>query len=185
MAVLTKMAFAAALKERLKTTPLDNIRVKDIAADVGVNRQTFYYHFTDIYALVEWMFEEEAKKIVTDNFRQHNIGEIMRSVILRLEEDKVVLKNIYVSLNRQLLDDYLRKWVRPIVSIAIRDAARGSNVLEEDLEFIINVYETVVMALAFEFIETDITFDYGNKLEKLSIIMDGDIEETIRRFEKK
>ena len=63
MAVLTKKALAAALKERLKTNTLDNIRVKDIAEDVGVNRQTFYYHFTDIYALVEWMFEEEAKKI--------------------------------------------------------------------------------------------------------------------------
>ncbi len=184
MAVLTKKALAGALRERLKTTALDNIRVKDIAEDVGVNRQTFYYHFADIYALVAWMFEEEAKKMMKESFREHNISEIMRSVVLRLEEEKVILKNIYVSINRQLLDDYLRKWVRPIVAVAISDAAEGSTISEEDLTFIIDVYETVVMALAFEFIETDMTFDYANKLEKLSIIMNGDIEETIRRFEK-
>ena len=25
-----------------------------------VNRQTFYYHFDDVYDLLEWVFEEDA-----------------------------------------------------------------------------------------------------------------------------
>jgi AcrR family transcriptional regulator len=40
--------------------PLDKITVIDIVTDCGVNRQTFYYHFQDIYDLIEWLFLDEA-----------------------------------------------------------------------------------------------------------------------------
>ena len=34
--------------------PLSKITVTDITEDCGISRMTFYYHFKDIYDLVEW-----------------------------------------------------------------------------------------------------------------------------------
>ena len=45
----TKQALAASLKKLLRRKFLDDITVKEIVADCTVNRQTFYYHFQDIY----------------------------------------------------------------------------------------------------------------------------------------
>ena len=56
----TKKALAESLKNLLLQKPLNKITISDIADDCGINRMTFYYHFKDIYDLVEWTCAEEA-----------------------------------------------------------------------------------------------------------------------------
>ena len=55
MANITKLALEAALKKELLTKPLDKITINDLAEDCGISRMAFYYHFKDIYDLVEWV----------------------------------------------------------------------------------------------------------------------------------
>lgn len=52
----------ASLKNLLLQKPLHKITISDIADDCGINRMTFYYHFKDIYDLVEWSCQEDAAK---------------------------------------------------------------------------------------------------------------------------
>ncbi|MDP4157639.1 MAG: TetR family transcriptional regulator, partial [Bacillota bacterium] len=63
----TKAVFASSLKKMLEKKTLDHITVKDIVQDCGVSRQAFYYHFNDIYQLVEWIFKEETLEALADN----------------------------------------------------------------------------------------------------------------------
>ena len=55
-----KHDLAEALCQLLETKTLEKIAVKDIVARCGVNRQTFYYHFHDVYDLMRWIFDREA-----------------------------------------------------------------------------------------------------------------------------
>ena len=64
MSQVTKRALAASLTKLLSQKPLDKVTVKDIIEDCGVNRQTFYYHFKDIYDLVDWIFLEMASEFL-------------------------------------------------------------------------------------------------------------------------
>ena len=64
MSGLTKRMLAQSLIKLLYQEPLSGITVQQIADDCGVNRQTFYYHFQDIYALLEWIFEEDARQLL-------------------------------------------------------------------------------------------------------------------------
>ena len=50
-----KRALEASLKKLLLQKPLNKITINDITEDCGVNRMTFYYHFKDIYDLVDWI----------------------------------------------------------------------------------------------------------------------------------
>ena len=58
-----KHDLAEALCQLLETKTLEKITVKDIVARCGVNRQTFYYHFHDVYDLMRWIFEREAANL--------------------------------------------------------------------------------------------------------------------------
>ena len=51
---ITKHAIAAALKELCREKSFDKISIADITSTCGLNRQTFYYHFADTYALMDW-----------------------------------------------------------------------------------------------------------------------------------
>ena len=49
----TKLALEESLKHLLLKKPLDKITINDLTTDCGISRMTFYYHFKDIYDLVE------------------------------------------------------------------------------------------------------------------------------------
>ena len=49
----TKAALEESLKRLLLKKPLDKITITDITTDCGISRMAFYYHFKDIYVLVE------------------------------------------------------------------------------------------------------------------------------------
>lgn len=73
MSQTTKRALAQSLKKLLQTKPLSKITINDIAEDCGVSRMTFYYHFADIYDLVEWTCQEETVVLLSKLKVDHHI----------------------------------------------------------------------------------------------------------------
>ena len=59
MSEITKKALATSLKKLLSKKELSKITISNITNDCGVNRQTFYYHFKDVYDLLEWIYMNE------------------------------------------------------------------------------------------------------------------------------
>ena len=58
MANLTKQAIKASLMDLLEDRPYSKITVKDIVEHCGINRNSFYYHYQDIPALIEEIIKE-------------------------------------------------------------------------------------------------------------------------------
>ncbi|MDY3282583.1 hypothetical protein [Dysosmobacter sp.] len=58
----TKRRMAEALKTLLRKKPLDRIRVHEITDLCELNRQTFYYHFPDVYALFSWALRQTVEE---------------------------------------------------------------------------------------------------------------------------
>ncbi|EOL45151.1 TetR/AcrR family transcriptional regulator [Enterococcus caccae] len=57
---ITKKAISAALIELCDHKLFSKISVQDITKEVGLNRQTFYYHFTDKQDLLRWIYTHDA-----------------------------------------------------------------------------------------------------------------------------
>ena len=57
---ITKKAIAQALITLCSAKLFSKISVQDITKEAGLNRQTFYYHFTDKYDLCRWIYQQDA-----------------------------------------------------------------------------------------------------------------------------
>lgn len=57
---ITKKAIAKALIDLCDRKLFSKISVQDITKEVGLNRQTFYYHFTDKYDLLRWVYMQDS-----------------------------------------------------------------------------------------------------------------------------
>ena len=68
MSELTKKALAVSLKKLLSKKELSKITISNITDECGVNRQTFYYHFKDIYDLLEWIYKNMCNFLVIKSF---------------------------------------------------------------------------------------------------------------------
>ena len=66
MSQFTKKAIVETFLELLKEHSLDKITVKDIVEKCGINRNTFYYYYQDIYDLIDDVFDIETKKVLED-----------------------------------------------------------------------------------------------------------------------
>ena len=66
MSNTTKLALEASLKKLLLKKPVDKITINDLTEDCGISRMAFYYHFKDIYDLIEWACLEDGKRALAD-----------------------------------------------------------------------------------------------------------------------
>ena len=128
MSLLTEKALAASLKKLLEKKTLDKITVKDITDDCGVNRQTFYYHFHDVYDLVEWIFTEEAKKFMNSCVEGRDWKESIEALMDRLLDDKSFIMNTFYSVNRRQLEKFMQNLARPAIADIAQTFAEGKRI---------------------------------------------------------
>ncbi|MDP4121334.1 MAG: TetR/AcrR family transcriptional regulator C-terminal domain-containing protein, partial [Bacillota bacterium] len=107
MSQITKKALAESLKKLLKEKPLDKITVVDIVEDCEVNRQTFYYHFQDIYDLIDWIFLTEATQALDGKKTYDTWQQGFLSVFEYVLDNHALISNVYHSLSRDQLERYL------------------------------------------------------------------------------
>ena len=66
MAQFTKKAIVESFLKLLNQKPLDKITVREIVEDCEINRNTFYYHFEDIHALLTFIVDTEVERVLAD-----------------------------------------------------------------------------------------------------------------------
>ena len=95
MSALTKRAIQESFKKLLSNQPLDKITVKNITDDCGVNRNTFYYHYSDIYQLLEEIFLAEAQKSVDEMVIGQSWEEGLKRGLCFVKENKKLIYHVY------------------------------------------------------------------------------------------
>ena len=107
MSQMTKRALVASLKDLLAETPLDKITVTDLTEHCGVNRMTFYYHFKDIYDLVEWACIESATRALAGQKTYDTWQQGFLQILQAVQKDKVFVTKVYHSISREHIENYL------------------------------------------------------------------------------
>ena len=111
MSQITKRALEASLKHLLLQKPLHKITINDITEDCGINRMTFYYPFKDIYDLVEWSCEEDARKALAGNRTYDTWQQGFLQILQAVLENKPFIMNVYHSVSREQVEKVWRgKW---------------------------------------------------------------------------
>ena len=182
MAQTTKRALAASLKKLLAQKPLDKITIVDIVTDCEVNRQTFYYHFQDIYDLMDWIFVSEATQVIqgkkTYNTWQQGFLQIFEYVLA----NKALITNAYHSLSREQMERYLYDVTYHLLIDVVEEQAAGIPVRQEDKAFIADFYKYAFVGLLLDWIRQGMKEDPKRIGNRLSILIHGDIGRALEKY---
>lgn len=182
MSNITKKAIAASLKNLLKEKKLNKITVQDIADDCGINRQTFYYHFQDVYDLVEWICIEDTEKVLKENRTYATWQEGFLSVFELAKQDKVFIDNIYRSVSLELLEQYLYRLVFPLLKNVVDEKSCGFSVRDDDKKYIADFYKYAFVGVLLEWIRGDMSESPEEIVERVAKIAGGTIELALNNF---
>lgn len=150
----TKQAISESLAKLLETHTIEKITVKEIVADCGVNRQTFYYHFCDIYDLLEWTLDNSFRQFVTEhpvpeNDWQEQIGLLQKF----FHEHRQLILHAYDSTNRAYYENFMERFLAPIFRYRLSLCPSASSVSEEKRQFVQQVYTWACSNLIIEWVE--------------------------------
>ena len=182
MSNITKIAMAQSLKRMLLIKDLDKITISDITNDCGINRQTFYYHFKDIYDLLEWIFANEVVKKIEKETTIENWQENFKYVLDYMLENKKFIIKIYNSLSRKTLLDFLFKQYNTIFIDIINGVSKNYNITKDNNIFIANFYKYGFAGIIEKWIVTEMKESPENIIKKLDILISGNFEEAVRKM---
>ena len=182
MSQTTKRALEASLKKLLLQKPLNKITINDITEDCGVNRMTFYYHFKDIYDLVDWIMVEDAAKALEGRRSFENWTDAFLDILHQVQDNKVLVMNVYRSVSREQVEQYLYKLLDPMLRDFVDRSAQGFTVQDADKQFVVDFYKYALVGMALEWIRRDMKEDPARMTERLNVLLHGDLERALRRF---
>ena len=181
MSNFTKKAIQESFLKLLTERPLSKITVKDIVADCGVNRNTFYYYFEDIPKLIESIVEEDAAEIIQSYPTIEKFEDCLEAAItLALAKKRAVL-HIYHSANREIYEMYLWKVCDHTVNAYVTSVLQGKSVRESDLAVVKEYLSGLAFGLFSRWLKNDMNDDIRSMLLRLTEIKKGMIEEMILR----
>ena len=179
---VTKRALEQSLKNLLLKKPLNKITITDITEDCGINRMTFYYHFQDIYDLVEWACYEDAKKALENKKTHDTWQQGLTQLLYAVRENKPFIINVYNCVDKGQVEKYLKPLTDDLLLGVVEEESANVNVREEDKRFIAQVYSYCFVGIMLDWIKDDMKEKPEDLVERLALVLDGDIGSALARF---
>ena len=180
---ITKNALEESLKKFLLQKPLDKITISDLTTDCGISRMAFYYHFKDIYDLVEWVCVEDGTKALQGKRTYETWQEGFCQIFEAVQENKPFIMNVYRCVERQKIENYLNKLTYQLIADVVEEKCAGMQVAEEHKEFIAGFYKYGFVGVMLDWIDRGMKDDYKKIVEELAITLYGNISRSIENFE--
>ena len=179
LAPSTKLALANSLKKLLQKKFLDDITVKELVEDCEVNRQTFYYHFQDIYDLLHWFLEHETEQALQS---AETWQEALSLALRYIQENHVVIYHVYRSTGREGLDCHFYTLSRALVLRLLKLYAGSLELEEDDRNFLAEFYMFALSGTLLRWVSEDMKEDPQVLAGRLSRLLEPEICRAAERF---
>ena len=166
MAQLTKAAIIDAFVRLLQQTPMDQITVQAVTAECGISRNTFYYHYSDLYALLKAMLRRDMDELQRQRQPGEHASEGLRRLIGYLSARQRMFSHIYSAVGHAAMEDYLLETSGELFMAYLRDAAEGLSPSEEDLDFICRSFQFMLIGILLSWVRHGMKGDVADLLER-------------------
>lgn len=164
----TRNAIKASFLKLLDQRPLNQITVKDIVEDCGVNRNSFYYHFEDLPALLEEIVSEQVTTLMTQHPTIDSVEEACEAVVEFVTGHKRAIYHIYNSVNRDMLERHLMKLCQHVVAAYVDTMPAGILPDEEDKAVFIRFHRCALFGTVIDWLNAGVRDDLAAYFRQIS-----------------
>lgn len=183
MSQFTKQALAGALKSAMQTKSLEKITVKELVEACEINRQTFYYHFQDIYDLLGWIYRTEALGSIRNNRSYGTWQQGLLMILEYVQSNRAVCVNTYRSLAREHLETFLHEVMHDLLGDVVDEISDTRPIPQESKDFIIKFYSYAFAGVLLDWIKSGLKVPCTAIVDNVNRIMDGTILIAVKRFQ--
>ena len=179
-----KTAIINSFKELLNKQCIHKTTVKQICEHCGVNRQTFYYYFTDIMDIFKSIIYEELTGEIAQNRNFDNwTGGFLATMNYFKRNSKMIL-HVYNSSYWSEANMYFTNFSNKLLDDVVRECEDKMEIKLSDTDelFIVNFYRHVFNGLIIDWVSQGMIADPEIFLKKLLIMVRGSISRSVSAF---
>ena len=182
MANKTKQALADSLKRLVQTKPLNKITITDITEDCAISRMTFYYHFRDIYDLIEWICREEGGRAIGTCRGYDTWEEGFQSVCRSILKNRKFVEAVYRSVQHEQIEEYLYRVLYELIFTVVKEQTEHEDIPEEERARITEFFTMAFLGTALMWVRKGFRETPEELTRGLSMIINGQIALAIRNY---
>ena len=179
LAPSTKLALSNSLKRLLQKKFLDDITVKEIVEDCEVNRQTFYYHFQDIYDLLHWFLEHETAQVLD---ACPTWQDALMASFRYIQDNHAIIYHIFRSGGREHLDCQFFTLSRALITRLLDNASQGLSLSQQDQEFLVDFYMYALAGTLLGWLADDMKEDPRQLATRITFLLEEEFHRVALRF---
>ena len=153
MSHLTKKAIADAFNALIHKKPFSKISISDITGECGISRMTFYYHFADIYDMIDWTLREKLKRTIDTHFTHATWEQGYLSVFLMTQEDAEFFLKVFPDSDIRKLEKFLMSIADKFIEPVYNEVKGDLEVSESNKTLIIKTYAFALIGFYLQWIE--------------------------------
>lgn len=180
----TKRLLAASLKTLMKNKPLEKISIRELTDHANMNRQTFYYHFEDIYDLLKWTFQQEALQFLDVPESTSVWKEGLLQLFNYLDENREFCICALRSLGRGHLKRFFYSDIHRIFGRVIKEFGEKTNAAEEYMAFLTHFYTLSLAGLVESWLLGEMDQTPEEIIEMINIFIQDQILGAEQRIKK-
>ena len=132
----TKQTIQASFRTLLLAKSLDKITVRDIVEDCGLTRNTFYYHYEDIYDLFDDYLDTQLETAIETLPADSSWDALLLKLLESVCETPQMGRHIFFSRKREAMRQYLHKVLSAVIDRYISDSMQGLLITADDRRLI-------------------------------------------------
>ena len=181
MSDLTKQALIASFKKLLETEPFDKITISDITNDCGLSRQTFYYHFRDIFDMIRWIYNSESLNEIGGRGGYGTWQDKIRELFdYTLHNKSLILGTFNSKCRNDLVGYYMDVSIRKISDIV--EMKSDGDIAEKDKKFIASVYAYAFVGIMVDWISDGMKESSEEMVDRVYKIVMSNFDRTLAAF---
>lgn len=181
----TKAVIRSGFIALLDEQPFSKISVRDITDYCGISRNTFYYYYQDIYALLEDVFNTEIERISAGMQDYDSWQKAFLEATAFARAHRKAIFHVHNSANRCLLEQYYQKTTLSAMLAYIRKEAEGLAVSERSILALARFYTAALAGLTIDWLNGGMKGDPAAFLDDLSPLLNGNIRASLERTAQK
>jgi len=165
----------------LNERPLNKITVKDISLACEINRNTFYYYYTDIYALLSEIFQTELQTVIDEYNDTLSWEESFIMATKFALQNKTAVYHIYNSMQREELVNYIYNVSGNVMIRYVEKVNDGISAFSGDIKLIASFYQCALTEMVLQWIASGMKEDPDTVIRRIGKLFDGNIELSLKR----
>ena len=155
----TRAAIADAFTRLLKEHTIDHITVRMITDEVGCSRKTFYYYFTDIYDLTQYVCDQRINTFLSSGREGRSARDSMQAFMQYLNTERDVVLNLFHGYGKEALEHFAWQTIESNARRLISAIPEAADLAPGDLETLIHIYTYMGFGILVDWVSNNMNAD--------------------------